>query len=103
MTSTSNSKADFRSIKREDAMEDTYFLRRRNSYYVYVFNEGTNQEDIKALFSSDFNEKVLNAVALTKQKASNDSFLLWTKSPCDSLPPKLTNIWKTSTGFRWVL
>ena len=103
MSRTFNSEADFRSIKHEDAIEDTYFLRRRDSYYIYVFNEGTNQEDIKALFSSDFNEKVLNAVALTKQKASNDSFLLWTKSPCDSLPPKLTNIWKTSTGFRWVL
>ena len=83
-----------------DAIEDSYYLRRKNSFYVHLLKDGTRQEEVKFLFSSDFHAKVLNVVALTRSDSSKDSFLIWTKPPCESLAPKLTNIWTKSSGFR---
>ena len=83
-----------------DAIEDSYYLRRKNSFYVHMLKDGTSQEEVKFLFSSDFHAKVLNVVALTRSDSSKDSFLIWTKPPCESLAPKLTNIWTKSSGFR---
>ena len=80
-------------------MDDSYYLRRNQSFYIHVLNDDVDQEKVESLFLSNFYSKVLNAVALTKSK-SKDSFMVWTKSPCDSVLPKLANIWSKSSGFR---
>ena len=55
---------------------------------------------MKSLFLSDFYSKVVNAVSMTKSKSLGDSWLMWTKSPCDNVPPQLTNVWTQFSGFR---
>ena len=62
--------------------------------------DDTGLEGVKFLFLSDFYSKVLNAVAMTRSKTLRDSWLMWTKSPCDNVPPQLTNVWTQFSGFR---
>ena len=62
-------------------------------------NDLTTQEEVKSLFLSDFYSKVLNTVAVIWDSSAKDSLSLWTKSPCESVGPKLTNVWKKSSGF----
>ena len=93
------SSSNLRSNRNLPIVEDSYYLRRNQSFYIHVLNDGADQKEVKSLFLSNFYSKVLNAVAITRSK-SKDSFLVWTKSPCDSVPPKLANIWTKSSGFR---
>ena len=93
------SSSNLRSNRNLPIVEDSYYLRRNQSFYIHVLNDGADQEEVGSLFLSNFYSKVLNAVAITRSK-SKDSFLVWTKSPCDSVPPKLANIWTKSSGFR---
>ena len=53
-----------------------------------------------SLFLSEFYNKLMNVVVLTKNGATKDSFLMWTKSPCNSVGPKITNVWTKYSGFR---
>ena len=62
--------------------------------------DDTGLEGVKFLFLSDFYSKVLNAVAMTRSKTLRDSWLMWTKSPCDNVAPQLTNVWTQFSGFR---
>ena len=55
---------------------------------------------MRLLFLSDFLSKVLNAVAVTNNPLNNGTFNVWTKSPCQLVPPKLTNVWTKCKGFR---
>ena len=80
--------------------EDSYYLRRDHSFYILVVDDDADQEQVKSLFSSDFFTKVLNAVALTGNRPITESSVMWTKSPCQSVGPKLTNVWTQSSGFR---
>ena len=81
-------------------MEDSYYLRRNNSFYIHVLNDAAGQEEVKSLFSSNFYSKVLNAVAMTRDNLVKDSILMWKKSPCATTSPKVINVWKKSSGFR---
>ena len=91
-----------RSVRHEDKGEHSYYLRRNQSFYIHVLNDWTTQEEVKSLFLSDFYSKVLNTVAVIWDNSAKDSLSMWTKSPCDSMGPKLTNVWKKSSGFRKV-
>ena len=91
---------NFRSVRHLDIIEDSYYLRRNHSSYIHVLKDDAGHEEVKSLFLSDFFSKVLNAVALTRSKSRSDSFLMWTKSPCDTKAPKLTNVWTKFSGFR---
>ena len=93
------SSSNFRSNRNLPIVEDSYYLRRNQSFYIHVLNDGADREEVESLFLSNFYSKVLNPVAITRGK-SKDSFLVWTKSPCDSVPPKLANVWTKSSGFR---
>ena len=93
---------NFRSVWHKDEIEDSYYLRRKDSFFIHVLNNDSGREEVQALFLSDFYSKVLNAVALTRNDLAKDSYLMWTKSPCDSVPPNLTNVWTKSVGFRGV-
>ena len=93
------SSSNLRSNRNLPIVEDSYYLRRNQSFYIHVLNDGADQEEVGSLFLSNFYSKVLNAVAITRSK-SKDSFLVWTKSPCDSVPPKLASFWTKSSGFR---
>ena len=92
--------AYLRSIRHEEKIEDSYYLRRNRSFYIHVLNDAAGQDEVKSLFFSDFYSKVLNAVAITRDKLASDSILMWTKSPCATGSPKLTNVWTKSSGFR---
>lgn len=81
-------------------IEDSYYLRRNSSFYTHVLNDDSGQEEVKTLFMSDFYTKVLNVVTLTRNGLAKDSFVMWTKSPCDSVAPEMTNVWTKSFGFR---
>lgn len=83
-----------------DGFEDSYYLRRNQSFYIHVLNDDAGHEEVKSLFLSNFYGKILNAVALTKNRSPESSFSMWTKSPCDSVAPKLTNVWTEASGFR---
>ena len=87
-------------IKTQAEIEHSYHLRRNNSFYIHILNDESDPADVKRLFLSDFYTKVLNAVALTRISFAEESFAMWTKSPCDSVAPKLTNVWTKSTGIR---
>ena len=87
-----------RSVRHQDQIEDSYYLRRNQSFYLHILNSYEGQKEVQSLFLSEFYKKVLNAVAMTR--SSNDSFLMWLKSPCDSVAPKLTNVWTTLSGLR---
>ena len=100
---SSSFQINFRSVRHLDSMEDSYYLRRKEAFYAHIFRESTGQAEVQSLFSSDFHSKILNAAAFTRSDSSNEYYLAWTKSPCDSLPPKLTNIWLKDSGFRAVL
>ena len=63
-------------------------------------NDVAGQEEVKSLFSGSFYSKVLNAVAMTRDNLVKDSILMWKKSPCATVSPKVTNVWKESSGFR---
>lgn len=93
---------NFRSLLHQEKIEDTYYLRRNQSIYIHLLNDDTSLEEVKLLFSSEFYSKVLHAVALTKNMKTQDSLSMWTKSPCDSVGPILTNVWTKSSGFRSV-
>ena len=93
---------NFRSVWHKDEIEDSYYLRRKDSFFIHVLNDDSSQEEVQALFLSDFYSKVLNAVALTRSNLAKDSFFMWTKSPCDAVSPKLTNVWTKSFGLREV-
>ena len=82
------------------AGEEDPILPQSNKFFTHIFSSETSQLDVQRLFRSDFYTKVLNAVALTHQAKEDDTYLVWTKSPCSGVPPKLTNKWSKSTGFR---
>ena len=92
-----------RSVLHQESIEDSYYLRRHNSFYIHVLNAVATQSEVTLLFSIDFYNKVLNAVALTTNDIAKDSFSVWTKSPCLSTAAKLTNVWTKSSGFREVI
>ena len=83
-----------------DGFEDSHYLRRNQSFYIHVLNDDAGHEEVKSLFLSNFYKKILNAVVLTKKRSPKSSFLMWTKSPCNSVAPKLTNVWTEAFGFR---
>ena len=89
-----------RSYSNEEEIEDSYYLRRNHSFYIHVLNDAAGQEEVKSLFFSDFYSKVLNAVAITRDRGAKESLSMWTKSPCATVSPKLTNVWTKSSGFR---
>ena len=92
-----------RSLLNQEKIEDSYYLRRNNLFYIHVLNDVATPSEVRSLFSSDFYNKILNAVALTTKDLAKDSFSMWTKSPCHSMAPKLTNVWTKSFGFRKVI
>ena len=90
----------FRSVRHEEKIEDSNYLRRNHSFYVHLLNDVAGHEEVKSLFSGSFYSKVLNAVAMTRDNLVKDSILMWNKSPCVTASPKVTNVWKKSSGFR---
>ena len=82
------------------AGEDDPILPQSNKFFTHIFTSEMSQHDVERLFQSDFYTKVLNAVALTQEVMEENTYLVWTKSPCSAVPPKLTNKWSKSTGFR---
>ena len=90
----------YRSVRHLDKIEDSHYLRRNQSFYIHVLNDDAGHEEVKSLFLSNFYRKILNAVVLTKKRSPKSSFLMWTKSPCNSVAPKLTNVWTEASGFR---
>ena len=90
----------FRSVRHMDIIEDSYYLRRNHSSYIHVLKDDASHEEMKSLFLGDFYSKVVNVVGMTKSKSLRDSWPMWTKSPCDNVPPQLTNVWTQFSGFR---
>ena len=90
----------FSTLKLYKTREHSYLLRRKDAFYYHVLEEKAGVDQVKSLFLSDFHAKVLDVVAFTPIDLSKDSYLMWTKLPCDSLPPKLANIWTRNLGFR---
>ena len=92
-----------RTVRIQEGVEDSYYLRRNQSFYIHVVNDVAARNEVRSLFSSDFYNKVSNAVALTTINSAKESFSIWTKSPCHSMATKLTNVWTKSSGFRNVI
>ena len=92
--------SNFRSFRHEETNQDINYFRRNNSIYIHALNSHVGPDVVDSLFLSDFYNKLMNVVVLTKNGATKDSFLMWTKSPCNFVGPKVTKVWTTYSGFR---
>ena len=92
--------SNFRSFRHEETNQDTNYFRRNDSLYIHVLNSHEGPDVVNSLFSSDFYNKLMTVMVFTRKGAAKDSFLMWTKSPCNSVGPKVTNTWTKYSGFR---
>ena len=78
-------------------------MSRKGKFFAHVLSELVGQDDARVLFGNPFYKKVSNAVVAVKDQLNEGNFNMWTKSPCQSVPPKLTNVWSMSNGLRLVV
>ena len=74
----------------------------RGKFFTHLMSGQLDQGEVRMLFRNSFYEKVLNAVVVVKDHMAEGTYKVWAKSPCQYVPPKLTNVWTMSTGMRLV-
>ena len=66
-------------------------------------SEQLDHDEVRMFLGNSFYKKVLNAVVVVKDNLTEGTYNVWTKSPCQYVAPKLTNVWTMSTGTRLLL